>query len=456
MFERLKLLKLETIYLFGGLGFGLVMLFLNPPFQVPDEPAHYFKTLSIAQGQFTCSAPVSVPANYASLPADLQLIKIKGLHDKKISGLQLYEALTNSASVETASVPTAVCNATLIGYVPQVIGLKIGLLTNAPPLIAFYLGRLLTLFATVVLLYYAIKIAPFGKLIFLIVGLLPMTVQQISAFSYDALHIGLILFFTAYLLKLAVEPGKISRRDAVWLFVLSLLAFNAKPGYFLLAFMIFILPKVKFPDVRKYWAYTIGVITANLSFFFLLRNLFNEGGAFGKHIDPHAQLIGVLTNPIWFPFQVLQTLYGRSTYYYETVIFKPGWLNSSLPALWYIFMGVAIVLLLRSVVEKNPLSRNQRRVLFGTFLAQFLFVFFALYLVWTPVGAKHVIGVQGRYLLALLPIFILSFYKSKFDFRSQWVKNNISFAVILFLLISFIFVFLHLQGMYYKDLSEYL
>lgn len=454
--EKLRKIEIEKIYLWLGIPISLIFLFLMPPFQVPDEPAHYFKALAIAEGQFTCGAPVSAPVNYVSLPDDTVLVKIQKVHEKKVSGTALHKALTNRASADEVSVPTAICTASPIGYIPQAIGLKIGLLTHAPPLVAFYIGRLLALLATTILLYLAIKISPFGKLAFFIISLLPMTVQQISAFSYDALHIGLILLFTAYLLKLTVEPGKISRQDAIQLIVLSLFAFNAKPGFFLFAFLVFLLPRTKFPDVRKYWAYMIGFIVAHISLFLLLRNIFVDlGGAFKNHIDPQAQLMNVLSNPLWFPFQVLQTLYGRPAYYFETTIFKPGWLTSSLPSLWYIFMGVAIVLLLRSVAEKNPLSRNQRLILLGVFLAQFLLVFLALYLAWTPVGNKHVIGIQGRYLLTLLPIFILSFYKSDFHFRSEWIRKNMPIALILFLLTSFVFVFIHIAQLYYKNLSSY-
>lgn len=453
---RLKEIKIEKIYLWLGVPIGLIFLFLMPPFQAPDEPAHYFKALNLAQGQITCNEQISAPANYVSLPENTLLVKIQGIHNKKISGAALFKAFTDRASADEVLVTTAICTASPIGYIPQVAGLKIGMLTQAPPLAAFYLGRLLTFLATAALLYFAIKIAPFGKLVFLIVSLLPMTVQQISAFSYDAMHIGLVLLFTAYLLKLAVEPEKLSRRDAIWLFALSLLAFNAKPGYFLFAFLVFLLPRAKFPDVRKYWIYVLGFIVAHISFFMLLRTIFIDlGGGFKKHIDPAAQLMGVLANPFWFPFQVLQTIYGRPAFYFETVIFKPGWLTSSLPSLWYIFMGVAIILLLRSVAEKNPLSRNQRLILLGVFLTQFLLVFFALYLAWTPVGNRHVIGVQGRYLLTLLPIFIFSFYKSDFRFRSEWIKNNMPLTLILFLLTSFVFVFIHIAQLYYKDLSSY-
>ncbi len=458
MFERLKEVKREKIYLFLAICVGLFMVFINPPFAgVPDEHAHYWKALSITQGKFWCNdAIISIPANYYNLPDDLKPVKIQGVKGNKMSGSKMKEALITPASKEMVPLGSAICNVFPVGYIPQAIGLKIGLLTNAPPLIAFYLGRFFSFVVAVFLIFSTIRIAPFGKIIFLVIGLLPMTMQQIASFSYDALHIGLILFFTAYILKLASSPEKISKREKWFLFVLSLLALNAKPGYFLLSLLIFTLPKIKFENSKKYWMYTIGFTLFNIGMFFLFRILFNEAGVFGKEIDPNAQILNVITNPLRFILIAIQTLYGKIVYFYETIILRPGWMRTSLPDLLYLFFGIGIVLLLRSNDEKIPLSKNQRLVLLGSSIMQLLFVFFSLYLVWTPVGSDSIKGLQGRYLLVILPIFIFSFYKSNFTFRSEYIQKNISLAVLFFFIIAFFFVFMDLIGLYYQNLDHYL
>ncbi len=456
MFERLKSLNLETVYLYPALVFGLIMLFLNPPFQVPDEPAHYFKSLAIASGQIRCSGePGIVPENYVSLPDDTKLVKIKGEDDKKVSGSKLFEALTVPASSVGVSVPTAICGAHPAGHLLQAIGLKLGLMTNAPPLVSFYLGRLLVFLAAVTGIYFAIRIAPFGKIIFVMIGLLPSVVQQLSSVSYDALHISFILLFTAYILKLASDPDRLTVKQGWTLLGLSLLALNVKSGYLLLSFLVLLLKKSKFQGNKKYWMYATGFITANILFFLLLRFVFSEPGAFPKGIDPNAQAMGVLKDPLHFLYAVFHSLYKGFFFYFETFFLKPGWLKTALPDLWYIFMAVGMVLILRSKEETVLLDSRQRLVLLGTFLAQFILVFLSLYLVWTQVGNDRVSGVQGRYLLAIAPLIIFSIYKSKFRFKSEWIRNNIPAALFIFLLISFFFVFRKIVEYYYKDISSY-
>jgi uncharacterized membrane protein len=166
--KNLNTVALEKIYLGLAIFVGLFMVFINPPFfGVPDEHAHYWKALAIAQGKFWCSdTAIAAPVNYSNLPADLKPVKIQNIKGNKMSGSKMKEALITPASKEMVSLGSAGCNASPIGYIPQAIGLKIGLLTNASPLVAFYLGRLLSLAVVVFLIFSAIRIAPFGKIIF--------------------------------------------------------------------------------------------------------------------------------------------------------------------------------------------------------------------------------------------------------------------------------------------------
>jgi uncharacterized membrane protein len=456
MVERLKHVSLGHLYVIIAISLGLLMLFINPPFQVPDEGAHYIKSLAVAEGGFRCGGDVFAPNNYINLASDVQLVKIKDEKYKKVSGSQMRKSLTTSASSDESIVPNSVCNVSPLSYIPQALGIKLGLLTNAPPLISFYLARLLTFTVAIFLVYQAIKMAPFGKVVFLIVGLLPMSVQQISSLSYDSLQIGTVLFFIAYALRQSLSQQKLSKKDQ-WIFLgLSIIATNIKPGYFLLSGLVFLFSKEAFANNKKYWLYTIGVVAANMIAFLLLHLIFNEAGVFSEDVNPNEQLIGVLKNPFWFVVLVIESLYKNWRFYYETFLLKPGWMETGLHPLLYIFIGGGIIVLIRSYAEKVSLSVKQRFVLFAVFIAQFLFVFLSLYLIWTPVGSENIKGVQGRYLLAIFPLLIFSFYKSKFDFRSRWIRENMTTATLIFMAVVFFFVFFDIIGLYYKDVAAYL
>lgn len=457
MSKKLAEIRLEVLYVWAAVIFGGLMLFLNPPFQVPDEAAHYYKSLSLAEGSLKCEQAVVAPANYISLPDDTKLTKMSGEDTKKISGTKLFLGLTQPASADMVLVTKSLCGAFPIGYVPQALGLKLGLMANAPPLVSFYLGRLLVFLLAVWATYWAVRVAPFGKIIFVIVGLLPMTIQQVASFSYDSLHLGLVALFIAWVLKLAHEETKLSSRQYWLLVALSLVALNVKPGYFFLSLLIFILPKAKFAGTRKYWQSTVGFVLASLVFFGVTRVAFNEPGAaaFPAGVDPQAQMWFVIEHPISFLLLVIGMLYDNIKDFYQMIVFRPGWLRSSLSAYFYLFTGIGAVLLLRSHEEKVPLTKQQRLVFLGVFLLQLVFVFFSLYAAWSEVGSEKISGVQGRYFLAILPLFIFSFYKSKFSFRSDWVRRHISLALMLFFLITFIFAFQAIIALYYKNPANY-
>jgi len=44
-------IRFQRIRLFILLGFGLAYVFILPPFEAPDEPAHFARAYSIAEGQ---------------------------------------------------------------------------------------------------------------------------------------------------------------------------------------------------------------------------------------------------------------------------------------------------------------------------------------------------------------------------------------------------------------------
>ena len=104
------------------------------------------------------------------------------------------------------SVASRVASYGPVGYLPQAAGIGLGRLVGAPPLTCFYLARLANLLAAIALLFFAIRLAPFGKQLFVLLALLPMTMFELASVSCDALTISGAMFFTALLLWASVRP----------------------------------------------------------------------------------------------------------------------------------------------------------------------------------------------------------------------------------------------------------
>jgi len=145
----------------------------------------------------------------------------------------------------------------------------------------------------------------------------------------------------------------------------------------------------------------------------------------------------VLGSPLHFLNLVYSTIYTDIRFFFETTLFKPGWLNDSLPALWYAFLVVGMVLFVRNEEEEVPLSRRQRYIILGVFLVNFFALFYAMYTGWTKVGATRIMGVQGRYLLAFLPLLLLFFYKAGFSFKAASFRKHYTALLVLFYLVLF-------------------
>jgi uncharacterized membrane protein len=137
-------------------------------------------------------------------------------------------------------------------------------------------------------------------------------------------------------------------------------------------------------------------------------------------------------------------------FYLETFLFKPGWLRYSLPPWWYLCLLAGMFVLLRNEVEEVPLSRRQRFVLLGTFLANFLVVFFSMYVNWTKVGQGRIEGVQGRYLLGIAPLALLFFYKARFSYRHESIRRHLAAVALWFYLAVFGVVFVYTYKIYYE------
>lgn len=448
--------KKENLYASLALAFGLMMVVFNPPFAgVPDEHAHYWKAWSFAEGQWKCTGHGDqIPKTAEKLPDAIKPIKYEGVEDKKIVVAFLRAHLQMDETDEKATITGANCPATPFGYIPQIIGLRLGSLLGLSPLADVYLARAMNLIASVFLVYWASRVAPFGKMVFLLVGLLPMTIQQFASLSYDALQIGFALLFVAYVFKLMVEEGNVKPKEIVILLGLSAIGLNIKLGYFPLAFLALLVPASRFVDRKRYWTFVASVPAAAIAVFLVARKIFVDIAP-PDWTDPAGQLRFILYAPFNFLHSVFETIYGTGlTKYIAGVLYRPGWGEDvSHYLLLFIFFGFLIFL--RNEEETVPLGKRQRLILFLVSIGNLLLLYLALYIGWSKVGADKVSGVQGRYLIPLLPVFIFTFYKAPFrllDFKK--VKEYKGIFLFLFVSLMFLFVFVSVYENHYNKAKE--
>lgn len=169
--QDIKALKAENIFVVLSLIMGLFYLVINPPFQAPDEAQHMFKMWGYTQGTLR----FKVLQNYTGDVLPLSLIKLsryefmRGDTNKKITVNEIKQSLNVKLDKENKAFytfnPTSY---TPVSYFPSFLLLWVMKLLNIAPLVMMYMLRLCSLFLYTGLMYYAIKIMPVKKWLFLL------------------------------------------------------------------------------------------------------------------------------------------------------------------------------------------------------------------------------------------------------------------------------------------------
>lgn len=436
---------MATVFLTLGLVFGILFTFLTPPFQVPDEPAHFFRAYAISEGSLRIHTYGGVPAQAlpASLPAFAGELTGARIRDRKqhITPAQIkasmrhrFESDRRVLAIIPAGRPGPVAftagGYTPLLYAPAALTIGAMRLLDAPLLVAFYLSRCVNLLISLALCYLAIRLAPFGKTILAAVGLLPMIVVLRSSLSLDSILIGLALLMFAVTLRHSSPQTHAPPRAVAAALVMSFLIAAAKPIYLLMPALALVMSYGRSGPRRSGSLYAAVLLTISLaavvsvvwvaaplhessqtppalhwnaqSMSQELRPLDEPG------VDLKQQALGIVRSPLEFVTLAAQEYWNRSGELRETFVGRFGWLDTVLPAT--VQAVVLLFLILAGLTDGRPdltLTLRQRVILAGVFAGTLLVTSAVLYVVWTPVGATRIEGVQGRYLIPVAPAFLL-------------------------------------------------
>jgi uncharacterized membrane protein len=444
--SALDKISCESLYLFVALLWGLALLLVVPPFQAPDEQSHYLRAWSVSQGQLVANrdATVRVPADVASLPErigsfvvdwsknDYSLSEAFRLLDEPISGGQV-----DAAGSAAAYGP--------LGYLPQASAMRLVAWLRGSPLLGFYAARLANLLAAILMTYFAIRIAPLGKPLLTVIALFPMTIFLTASVSPDAMTIAGGLFLTSLLLKYSCME-RLHKSQLMFLFVLTILLVNVKPGYVALSLLLLLLRPRQFGSKLRYALFVAGTWAAVLAVALVImkvapnRQLMIEAqlGA-GNLMDGSAQISYVIHHPMAFLRVLFNSLDGGLVFSgkYEALSFLGkstlgtlGWVTIWLPETALLAI-VAAIMMLMAKRESTTITSWQRWVLLSTFVAVTLTICLAMYTQATPLGALSIWGLSGRYFIPCLPALL---------FAAYGIRLTRQGAVILLILLLLVYV----------------
>lgn len=430
--------------LIGVIGF----VFITPPFQGPDEQTHYARVQYIANGYFI---PVNVEKSQASLPYSIDQVAEETFYDNEIRGdtnkkYNLHDtiaALKIPYSSEVQAKPIMVTYSP-IPYLPAVPFVALANILNLSPLISMYLARLALGVAAILIFFFAIRILPYKKYFFVVIGLIPMMLFQQAMITADSISYALLALFIAYVLYLRYSVDAVlTKRQWIYLGVLCLLITIAKPLVFLFLPLVLLL-------VSKKHAFRWITLTAALAGILLVCWMWLGSIASGgvtdttpTEVNSSQQAQIVKENPKRF-MRVLwnsyMTTYGDDEVRGVIGIF--GAADTAYPlwmfALYTVLLGMFAIL---STDKRIVMPKRWQILLVGITVLYFFAVNYALYTGYTPVNFNIVYGVQGRYFLPIIIASIILFvggvYVAKREFNT-FLPRALTLVFILIILALFI------------------
>lgn len=438
-----KDIKISTLFLILALLFGVVWIFIVPPFQSPDEQAHFFRIYQISEGKIL---PLYNSDGVAGglLPKSIVMVVKEFYNDlsfdleKHSSFKKIFKFLLlplNSDDVQFQAFPSH-AYFTPFAYVPQTIAVVICRLLEIPPLIMLYIGRVFNFTFWMLIIRWLIKFYPKNRWLLFVICIMPMHLYLATSLSQDPSVTIYAFFIVTYTLFLIENQSMVKIYTWLLLFIVAFCLCLSKFVYFPLIFLFLLIPSQNFPMRKKIlilscfyfvaiagvWVWFHLIKTSKIVFYY-------------PRTTSTSQLDLIVSNPLNFFIVNLRTIWNFKSSLLNSFIGCFGWLNVPLPP--FIIYPYCLIIL-AAVIFLNRTKFSIKIRLF--FLAIFLFCILALhssfYIFFNKVGASKIAYLQGRYYIPIIPTLLLTLSCLVKPVEKKMLKIGISLAIFFVLSIS--------------------
>ncbi len=410
----------EKVFILTALVFGLASIIIMPIFMVPDETVHFYRAYQIGEGHLVSE---NINDEIGGRVTKIIAIPQTATEKKVVSPRDYFDKTAPEVFVKF---PTA-AQYSPVGYIPQAVGIDLGRIIHRSLGSMVLIGRLSNLAVYVALIVLAIKIARQGKWVYVVAGLLPLGIQQAASLSVDVMTIGLSFVTIAFIHSLFMQKKQLEKRQYIFIILLAILLGLTKQINLLLMLPLFFLPRHLFSSRVKKYGFVASVFAIGLfaiaAWYFAMRYTYRDlspGATIGlENVYPGEQLKYLLAEPLSFIKTLFKTFIfegfkGAPTadFYWVSMIGVFSWISYKLPLTFVLlayFLLVVAFLHRDKDFEEVPELRKLSAIYTMVFAIALVSVAGALYILWTPVGASQVSGIQGRYFIPILPLLIPCF-----------------------------------------------
>lgn len=411
---------------------GIIYFAVFPLGEIPDENGHFYRAFEVSCGSMISEQIEGGGGAY--LPVALTQYRDDTARIDWSDGAELVYSNT--------ALYAAVC------YFPQAIGIRIARFFTDNVSMIFYAGRLANFLVSLLLSIWALKKIPFAKEVLFVIMMFPMTLQEMISMAPDGLTNALSFAFIAYVLHLAYESDKITKRDLVLLTILGVTISLCKIVYVVEILLLFILPAEKLGGKRKSLCFKLGIpgvaVILNLIWLKISSGFLVE---FNPGVDTGKQVIYVLTHIHEYYGVVVRTVTAYAEEWIKWMFGQSlGTLSISITGMVWISFLILLVYVILNVQTKFDLRRSDVFCYWIIVLGGCALIATSLYVQWTPYRADMIQGIQGRYFIPLLmPLLMPVVYRKKMVV-GQDTTETIGYLY---------FIIIFLEGMTLIDILKY-
>lgn len=421
---KLSRISIETIFLIAVVFLGICYIITIGPLKSNDETSHYLGAYWLS------NLMLGLDSSSLQLRADdLEFYELWASqtleHSGQFSALgESFALLSSDANLATFadSVNNNVLNSPPQMYFFPAMGLSIGRLIGLGAVPAYYLGRLLALVSFSLVAYASVRNTPIGKPVFMVVALLPMTLELSSSFSYDGPTIAAALAFCSFCFK-ALYSEKQSRSTLIVIAVASILLVPLKVVYSFMVLLVVLVPNRSFASKRVAVMYKALLLCACVLVFGVTR----LGSALSLATSDTASysvresyesysIYDLMEHPLWAAHVFLNSFFERMDFKLFTYLGSNMGQNNLTPICANtVSVGFLLTLLFAlsaMASEKRPKISVVVVCLACMGLASFA-IELSMFIGNADRGSDVIIGVLGRYFIPLTPLLIPLFMNTR-------------------------------------------
>lgn len=430
-------IPVEICAAFAVLFLGCMYLFVLPPLSAPDEIAHFSSAYAISNQMLGMERTDEY--GFVLMRKEDEFLQnvdqVRGDEARTSLGRTLTEdtlqkiidrAAPLFVSDEQKVVVSSVNgqnHTTPVSYLAPAIGITLGRLLGVNCIVLAFLGRFMNLMFYAAMVYGSVKILPFGKMVLFGVSILPMALHLAASYSYDTFLMGMCFFFGSYCLYLAYAKTEVSWKDILLLAVLAAMFGPCKMIYAVMMGFALLIPVKKFGN-RKKWTVSAAAVLAAFAAAMILVNratITNYAVSTDTYVEWAEETTysfsWILRNPMNFARVMYDSLVHLGDEWSMQLFGSMlGNLDPVLSVPFAVILGMAVCLMLlslRSAGEELCMKTWHKvwicLLAFGCLLG----LMGAMLIAWTPISSPVVEGVQGRYLLPVIPFVFMCLKNDK-------------------------------------------